>query len=101
MTDTLTEADYQWIDIMTDIINKPSHYQLLEGVEVMDITKAVLDKIEKSDMQMSLNAAGWLQQTLQYLLRCYDKGKWQDLEKAKRTLEYVLKERIYEDRNTW
>lgn len=77
-----------------DLVKQPNHYMLFpeHSLEVKHITKRVLDRIEGSDMDLSLNQAGWLQQALQYLLRCYAKGGKQDIEKAKEALEILLSE---------
>jgi hypothetical protein len=76
------------------LVKQPNHYMLFpeHSLEVKHITKRVLDRIEDSDMDLSLNQAGWLQQALQYLLRCYAKGGKQDIEKAKEALEILLSE---------
>jgi len=75
-----------------DIVKNPSHYDLLPGHQVKDITKIVLDRIQESDMNIPLSSAGWLQQSLQYLLRCYEKGGIEDLKKAHETLGFALKD---------
>lgn len=75
-----------------NIITKPSHYSFIDGYEVKDITKILLDKIEESDMNIPLSAAGWLQQHLQYVLRCYEKGKVEDLKKAYQVLGFALED---------
>lgn len=75
-----------------DTVHQPKHYQFIEGYQVKDITKIVLDRIQESDMNIPLNSAGWLQQSLQYLLRCYEKGGVEDLKKAHETLGFALKD---------
>lgn len=76
-----------------DIVKKPNHYMFFEetGIEVKHINEELLNKIEASDMEMTLCEAGWLQQALQYLLRCSNKNQWQDIEKAVEALEIMLR----------
>lgn len=75
-----------------DMVKNPNHYQLLpeHGLEVKDVLKAVLNKIEQSDFDMNLYEAGWYQQSMQYFLRFCDKNGVQDLEKGVQTMGFVL-----------
>ena len=77
---------------VTDVIKQPPHYLLFpeHSLEVVDINKRLLDRIEASDMDMSLYEAGWLQQSMQYIMRCYAKNGWEDIEKAYETLGFVI-----------
>ena len=79
-----------------DMVAKPSHYQLLPEYEVKDVMKALLDKIEASNFDMSYYEAGWYQQSMQYFLRFHGKNGLEDLEKGLQTMQFVvdsLKER--------
>jgi len=69
---------------------KPKHYELM-GVEVKDILEEVLDKVEKSNFNMSLNEAGWYQQAMQYFLRFYAKNGLEDLEKGIEAMNILVK----------
>jgi hypothetical protein len=69
---------------------KPKHYELM-GVEVKDILEEVLDKIEVSEFNMSLNEAGWYQQAMQYFLRFYAKNGVEDLEKGIESMKIMIK----------
>jgi hypothetical protein len=73
-----------------NITHKPSHYMLLPEYEVKDIIKAWADRVDDSDMPMTSYQAGYVVQALQYLLRCYAKGQWQDVEKAVKVLQFAL-----------
>lgn len=73
-----------------DMVKRPNHYQLLPEYEVKDINKALLDKIQESDFDMSLYEAGWYQQAMQYFLRFYAKGGVEDLEKGVETMQFVI-----------
>lgn len=75
---------------MTDMVKKPNHYQLLPEYEVKDINKALLDKIEESDFEMSLYQAGWYQQAMQYFMRFYAKNGLEDLKKGIQTMQFVV-----------
>lgn len=75
---------------VNDPVKRPSHYQLLPEYEVDEVIKALLDKVDASDFEMSSYQAGWLQQALQYQLRFYAKNGWEDLEKAYVSLGLVL-----------
>ena len=69
---------------------KPSHYQVLPEYRVKDINKALLDKIQESDFEMSLNEAGWYQQSMQYFMRFYAKNGLEDLKKGVETMQIVI-----------
>ena len=75
---------------VNDLVKRPDHYQLLPEYEVKEVIKALLDKIDASDFDMSSYQVGWLQQSLQYQMRFYAKNGWEDLEKAYETLGFVL-----------
>ena len=80
--------------LLNDMVKKPSHYMLLPEYEVKDIIKAWADKVEDSDMEMTVYQSGYVVQALQYLLRCYAKGQWQDIEKAIETLQFAVDSRL-------
>ena len=62
------------------LVKQPNHYMLFpeHNLEVKHIVKRLLDNIDSSDMDITSNQAGWLQQAVQYLLRCYAKGGVQE-----------------------
>ena len=76
------------------LVKHPNHYMLFPeyNVEVKHIVKRLLDNIDSSDMQITSNQAGWLQQAVQYLLRCYAKGGIQDIKKAGEALSIMLED---------
>jgi len=95
-TDEVIEIIKQETPVSSDMIAKPSHYQLLPEYEVKDVMKALLDKIEASNFDMSYYEAGWYQQSMQYFLRFHGKNGLEDLEKGLQTMQFVvdsLKER--------
>lgn len=94
--DELVEQIRSETPVSSDMVAKPSHYQLLPEYEVKDVMKALLDKIEASDFDMSYYEAGWYQQSMQYFLRFHGKNGLEDLEKGLQTMQFVvdsLKER--------
>jgi len=96
VADELVEQIKLETHVNTDMVAKPSHYQLLPEYEVKDVMKALLDKVEASDFDMSYYEAGWFQQAMQYFLRFHGKNGLEDLEKGLQTMQFVvdsLKER--------
>lgn len=75
-----------------DVVKKPTHYQLFpeHNLEVKDINKRLLDRIEESDFDMTLYEAGWYQQAMQYFQRFYAKNGIEDIEKGIQTMQFVL-----------
>lgn len=66
-----------------DPVNKPKHYQLLPGVEVIDVLDALCDKLDKSSVwEFSAKDASYYAQAMGYLMRCMDKNGKQDVQKA-------------------
>lgn len=66
-----------------DPVNKPKHYQLLPGVEVIDVLDALCDKLDKSSVwKFSAKDASYYAQAMGYLMRCMDKNGKQDIQKA-------------------
>jgi len=73
---------------ITDPVTKPSHYQLLPGVEVIDVRKALLDKMQP---------AGWTHyqsdcwsRSWEYLTRAMAKNGLEDLKKARTYLNWLI-----------
>lgn len=82
------------------MVEKPKHYLLFPeyDLQVKDISRRLLDNIERSDMTMSLYQAGWLQQALQYLLRAHAKNGIEDYEKCVESLTIMINS-MREDNN--
>ena len=72
-----------------DMVNKPSHYQVLPGVEVIDIRKALLAKVEPD---VSYYAIDCWSRSWEYLTRMWGKNKLEDARKAKVYLEWLIAE---------
>lgn len=76
-----------------DPVNNPSHYQLLPGVEVIDVLDALCNKLDKSE-SLALTGAqkSYYAQMMGYLMRCMDKNGLQDMKKARWYLDRIIKQ---------
>ena len=75
-----------WDDrlLAQDVVNRPSHYEVIEGVEAKDIIKAALDSIDLTSWE-----AYCLGNILKYRLRAGEKDELeQDIAKAKKYKEF-------------
>lgn len=78
-------------------IHHPSHY-VRGGTECRFVTRAMMSEVsEYTDEDgkihpIPLSAAGWWQQTSQYLWRWCDKGGIEDLEKAEQAIRFMIEE---------
>lgn len=70
-----------------DIINKPKHYMLVDGVEVRDVCKALAERMQ--DKYSAFFISDYIQ-FLQYVLRFDQKNGIEDLKKAKWYLEKLI-----------
>lgn len=77
-------------EVVYDVVTKPSHYQVLPEYQVKDINKALLDSVEESGFDMSLDEAGWYQQGMQYFMRFYAKNGIEDLKKGVEAMQIVI-----------
>jgi hypothetical protein len=60
----------------TDVVNHPSHYKLMDNLEVYDVIDAVLGKVHDGK-------EGWLlSNVLKYTMRYKEKGGVESLQKA-------------------
>lgn len=75
-----------------DNVNFPSHYQLINDIEVKDVVKVILSRWQSSGQEMSFNQAGMMKELLQYLLRAPMKNKKEDVLKAQWYLNELVKE---------
>ena len=73
-----------------EVVNSPSHYQLMDGIEVRDIIAVLVDKIyNQGSPAVPLFISDYVQ-LMQYLMRFMDKNGVEDLKKA----QYYLTELI-------
>ncbi len=66
-----------------DMVNHPNHYQIMEGVEAIDIIKAIL-----GDTFISYCYGN----VIKYVLRANKKNGLEDLKKAKVYMDWVTEE---------
>lgn len=64
----------------SDMVNSPSHYQIVPGVEVYDLRRALAKKATEQGIPHAM-WSDW-DRALEYLLRMWGKNKLQDLDKA-------------------
>jgi hypothetical protein len=72
-----------------DAVTNPKHYQLLPGVEVKDVRKAILDAI---DNPPSLHAVDCWSRSWEYLTRGWQKNELEDFKKAQVYLGWLIEE---------
>ena len=72
-----------------DAVHLPKHYQILPGVEVIDVRKALLVKMDGtySPIAVDMWSRSW-----EYLTRFMDKNGLEDLEKARVYLDWLIEE---------
>lgn len=75
---------------MHDIINKPKHYILMDGLEVRDVLAALVSKLHSANIPESSLFVSDYVQMMQYFMRFMDKNGKQDLEKGKYYLEKLI-----------
>lgn len=87
------QKDSQYDKNTNDPVNNPSHYQLLPGVEVIDVLDALCNKLDKSESLVLTGAQkSYYAQMMGYLMRCMDKNGLQDMKKAKFYLDRIIKQ---------
>ena len=72
---------------MSDNINNPSHYQIMPGVEVIDVRRALLDKIPDG---ATYNAIDEWSRAWEYLTRGWAKNGLEDFKKAQVYLGWLI-----------
>jgi hypothetical protein len=79
-----------------DQINNPSHYQIMPGVEVIHVRRALLDKIPEGT---NLNAVDEWSRSWEYLTRGWSKNGLEDFKKAQVYLGWLIERLEAEDKN--
>jgi len=82
--------------ISGDQINNPSHYQIMPGVEVIHVRRALLDKIPAGT---NLNAVDEWSRSWEYLTRAWSKNGLEDFKKAQVYLGWLIERLESEDKN--
>ena len=72
-----------------DMVNSPPHYQLMPGVEVIDVREAMLNQIPAGTRFTEVDA--WSRAT-EYLMRMWQKGGLEDAKKARWYLDRLIEE---------
>lgn len=72
---------------MSDPVNKPSHYQVLPGIEVIDVRRALLDKVPDGVSYYSIDC--W-SRAWEYLTRMWGKNGLEDARKAQIYLNWLI-----------
>lgn len=74
-----------------DTVSNPSHYHLIDGIEVRDIIAVLVDKMyEEGTPAVPLFISDYVQM-MQYLMRFMKKNGVEDLRKAKYYLDELIK----------
>ena len=73
-----------------DPVNKPKHYQLLPGVEVIDVLDALCDKLDNSTLLYNKEVS-YYAQAMGYFMRAMDKNGLQDFEKGVWYMQRLIK----------
>lgn len=74
-----------------DVVNKPKHYYLRDGLEVRDIIEVLVEKMyEEGTPGVALFVSDYVQM-MQYLMRFMKKNGVEDLKKAKYYLDELIK----------
>lgn len=79
-------------DTKYDVVNNPKHYQLVEGFEVKDLMKLLLNRIENSDTGFTHFQSSCYKEAMQYFLRFMFKNGQEDIQKGVYYMNEVLKE---------
>lgn len=75
-----------------DVVNNPKHYQLVDGFEVKDLMKLLLNRIEESDVGFTHFQSSCYKEAMQYFLRFMLKNGQEDIQKGVYYMNEVLKE---------
>lgn len=75
-----------------DVVNNPKHYQLVDGFEVKDLMKLLLNRIEVSDVGFTHFQSSCYKEAMQYFLRFMLKNGQEDIQKGVYYMNEVLKE---------
>lgn len=81
------ERDYEDLPPKHDQVNNPSHYQIMPGVEVIHVRRALLDKIPAG---ANLNAVDEWSRSWEYLTRAWSKNGLEDFKKAQVYLGWLI-----------
>ena len=69
-----------------DLVNHPSHYQGLKGLEVREVMENFVPKYDQYGGLVSCD----IKDAIKYILRAPDKNGLEDLQKAQRMIKYAI-----------
>ena len=71
-------------DLKPDMVNRPPHYQIREGLEVIDVRDALLDKLDHlvKDGKMTCREVDYFSRAWEYITRAPWKNDIEDFEKC-------------------
>jgi hypothetical protein len=75
-----------------DVVTKPSHYQLFDGVEVRDVINNRLNLYFYTGMRSTIGCTYEYGNAIKYILRAPFKNGKQDLEKARFCIDTMIQE---------
>lgn len=98
ITEVIVAGEHQTITLEQDMVNSPSHYQLVNGLEVKDIRKAIFDKIPMG--KLSYHQADCYSRAWEYLTRaCFKhESPLEDLQKAQTYLTWLIEDLSLSDK---
>ena len=71
---------------LEDLVNHPSHYQGLDGLEVREVMDNFVPKYYRYGGLVACD----IKDAIKYILRAPDKNGLEDLKKAQRMIKYVI-----------
>jgi len=92
----MSDYDKEFYGEYNDQINNPSHYQIMPGVEVIHVRRALMDKIPSG---ANYNAIDEWSRAWEYLTRAWSKNGLEDFKKAQVYLGWLIERLESEDKN--
>ena len=71
---------------LEDLVNHPSHYQGMKGLEVREVMENFVPKYARYGGLVACD----IKDAIKYILRAPDKNGLEDLKKAQRMIKYVI-----------
>lgn len=75
---------------MDNVVKSPKHYQIMPGVEVKDVRKALLDNAQNCVYNPTYNEVDYWSRAWEYLTRMWGKNGLEDAEKATVYLGWLI-----------
>ena len=71
---------------LEDLVNRPSHYQGMKGLEVREVMENFVPKYARYGGLVACD----IKDAIKYILRAPDKNGLEDLKKAQRMIKYAI-----------